>query len=369
MIVTCFGQESQSQRWWKLVGAGAESVRELPLHRRFMPHATKDEATLIAEGARPDEALWIDEADLPVAVHEPHLLRVPWGYAGWLEVALAWIAEHADGLRSWKEVKSWSLSCVIRAETGRGVVYFKATNQQPALFANEADVTQNLAERFAGLAPLPLATDPERGWMLLQDFGPSLRETHGDSSAALALTDYSRFQQTTLGQEAALLKLGCVDRRPAHFARELPKLLADEICLSPLTDDERERLLSVDWQAKIAAFSDSPCALVHGDLHMGNVAQGPNKDGSLLYFDWTDASVGLPWLDILTALWEDTDEASRKLYAAWSTPLPPWETIVPLTALHHAISYRHIYHALEPCVQHEHKGGVKFFLRKASEFS
>ncbi|WP_309706789.1 hypothetical protein, partial [Armatimonas sp.] len=104
MIVTCFGQEPEPQggRWWKLVRDGAESIRELPLHRRFMPHATKDEAILIAEGARPEDALWIDEAELPSAVHEPHPLRVPWGYEGWLETALSWITAHAEGLNSWK---------------------------------------------------------------------------------------------------------------------------------------------------------------------------------------------------------------------------------------------------------------------------
>ena len=91
MTLTCFGQEPESLRWWKLVREEAESIRDLPLHRRFMPHVTKDEATLIVEGARPEEALWIDEAELPTEVHEPHPLRVPWGSAGWLETALSWI--------------------------------------------------------------------------------------------------------------------------------------------------------------------------------------------------------------------------------------------------------------------------------------
>ena len=150
MIVTCFGQEPESTLWWKLVREGAESLKELPLHRRFSPHATKEEATLVVEGARPDDATWVSRDELPREIFAPHPLRVPWGFPGWLELALAWIAAHADGLHSWKEIKSWSLSCVIRAETGRGVVYFKATNQQPKLFANEALVTQNLAVRFPG---------------------------------------------------------------------------------------------------------------------------------------------------------------------------------------------------------------------------
>ena len=366
MIVTCFGQESQSQRWWKLVREGTESVRELHLHRRFMPHSTKDEATLIAEGTRPDEALWIEEADLPVAVQGPHLLRVPWGYAGWLETALAWIGAHAEGLHSWKELKSWSLSCVIHAETGKGTVYFKATNPHQTLFANEPLVTKRLAERFPGRVPKPLAIDPEQGWMLLADFGPNLRESHGDDASALALTDYSLLQQQTLGQETELLALGCVDRRPAQLAREVALLLTDEAAIATLTEEQRMKLLSVDWQAKIAAFADTPCALVHGDLHAGNVAFRP---GGLLYFDWTDAALALPWMDLMEPLYQEKEETTQSLLAAWNMPTPPWKEIAPLIALHHAVSYRHIRDATEPCVQHELGSSLPAFLRKATAFN
>lgn len=366
MTVTCFGQEAESGLWWKLVREGVDSIRELPLHRRFMPYATKEEATLIVEGTRPEEAPWIDEAELPLAVHEPHPLRVPWGYTGWLETALSWIATHADSLHSWKELKSWSLSCVIRAETGRGVVYFKATNQRP-LFANEPLVTQCLAERFPSRVPMPLAIDPERGWMLLTDFGPDLRTSHGGDATRLALADFSKLQQQTLGHEAELLAMGCVDRRPVHLAREVARLFIDQAAIGTLTDDEREKLLSVDWQARIAPFADAPCGLVHGDLHTGNVASGVN---GLLYFDWTDACVALPWMDLLELFFQENEEATKSLFTAWSTSIPTiltWSEIAPLIALHHAVSYRHIRDATEPCVQHELGSSLPTLLRKAAE--
>jgi aminoglycoside phosphotransferase (APT) family kinase protein len=38
-------------------------------------------------------------------------------------------------------------------------------------------------------------------------------------------------------------------------------------------------------------------SLVHGDLHLGNVAKGP---GGPLIFDWTDACVAHPFLDLAT---------------------------------------------------------------------
>ena len=75
MIVTCFGQEPESLRWWRLTRDSVEAIHALPLHRRFVPHANNDEATLIAEGARPEEGIWVDEARLPVEAREPHPLR------------------------------------------------------------------------------------------------------------------------------------------------------------------------------------------------------------------------------------------------------------------------------------------------------
>jgi len=366
VIVTCFGQELESTLWWKLVREGAESLKELPLHRRFSPHATKEEATLVVEGARPDDAIWVSRDELPREIFAPHPLRVPWGFPGWLELALAWIAAHADGLHSWKEIKSWSLSCVIRAETGRGVVYFKATNQQPKLFANETLVTQRLAERFPGRVPMPLAIDTERGWMLLTDFGPDLRTSHGDDATRLALAGYAPLQQQTLGQETELLAMGCIDRRPAHLAQEVAHLLTQEEALSTLANDERQKLLSVDWQARISVFADTPCGLVHGDLHTGNIASGMN---GLLYFDWTDASVALPWMDLLEPFFQKDEEATQSLLASWSTPIPPWKEIAPLIALHHAVSYHHIHDATEPCVQHELGANLPLFLRKAAELA
>jgi Phosphotransferase enzyme family len=365
VTLTCFGQEPESLRWWQLASESAEAVRALPLHRRFMPYRDETAATLIVEGARPESATWVSTDALSPEATQPHPLRVPWGYAGWLESALAWIGAHADGLHSWKELKSWSLSCVIRAETGRGVVYFKATNPHQPLFANEPLVTKNLAQPFPRRVPQPLAIDPERHWMLLADFGDDLRTTHGESATTLALTDYSLLQQQTLGQETELLKLGCVDRRPAHLTREVARLLTDQEALATLTDDARSKLLAVDWQARIAAYADAPCGLVHGDLHTGNIASGP--DG-LLYFDWTDACVALPWMDILLPFWPENEGKTQELLAAWSVPLPPWKEVAPLIALHHAVSYRHIRDATEPCVQHELGSMLALFLQKVAEF-
>lgn len=363
MKILLFGMEKDSGRWWRRRCESNDEAKSFPLHRLFCPLASGDEAVFFVEGVRPDGAVSAEDSEVPLTLWEPHPLRVPWGVPGWIDDALGWIAANAGEITSWKELKSWCLSCVIYAETPRGTVYFKATNLRP-LFCNEPSVTQRLAEWFPGRVPAPIAIDAARGWMLLADFGPEIAQTDPENSAARILTDFSVLQQTTLGRESELLALGCVDRRPAQFAREVASLLADEESLSTLTEPEREKLLSVNWQEKIEAFSSVPCALVHGDLHTGNVATGAGRE--LLYFDWTDASVAMPWMDLLLPFWEKDEAASQSLLAAWSAPIPPWETIAPLIALHHAVSYRHIRDAIEPCVRHELDRSLPRFLRAAA---
>ena len=89
-----------------------------------------------------------------------------------------------------------------------------------------------------------------------------------------------------------------------------------------------------------------PATLVHGDLHLGNVAR---IDGELRYFDWTDACVAHPFIDLLSLQWEP-DEAKRA--ALLDAYLEPWLEVAPaerlreaadlaavVIPLHHAVSY------------------------------
>jgi hypothetical protein len=57
-----------------------------------------------------------------------------------------------------------------RAGAGAGDVWFK-TNTTSPLFVNEGVVMGALAGLFPGQVPAPRAVEPERGWMVLADFG------------------------------------------------------------------------------------------------------------------------------------------------------------------------------------------------------
>jgi phage tail protein X len=135
-------------------------------------------------------------ADLPLAMPE-HLsvldaclaeitcgaisdLRPPWARVGWFATAESWILEQLDRLDAILiapivQVRSWSISCILRARTISGDVYFKASSSQ-ALFAHEAALVQALATLYPDHLPTPLAVDQVQEWMLLADFGRILRD-------------------------------------------------------------------------------------------------------------------------------------------------------------------------------------------------
>ena len=76
------------------------------------------------------------------------------------------------------------------------------------------------------------------------------------------------------------------------------------------------------WLAELAAY-DVPATLVHGDLHLGNVA---HHDGRLTVFDWSDASVGHPFVDVATLARssppDERDELVAAYFGAWREALP-----------------------------------------------
>jgi len=375
----------ETQQYWLAESDGrlprgpeGADVLGLAARQLFCPYRTKDEKVLVLErlGPVPSHLRWSDDLT-PLAEHEraavasaqhPHPLRVPWAFPGWQDGVLTWLSDVVgEPITTVEPVRTWSLSCLVRASTKHGLVYFKATNLLP-LFCNEPLVTQRLAERFPGRVPLPLGIDPARGWMALADFGPALKDLPERGGAHDALRVLGELQRTCLGDETGLLELGLVDRRVTHFAREIPLLLQDQLCVGALTDDERAELAAIDWAARLAWLAELPSSLVHGDPHTGNVA--PTEKGYQL-FDWSDASVAPPWMDLLDLLFTDEPTEGKALWAAHAAALGvevPWERLAPLVALYHSVSYRHIGQGIEPTVGHEHGGIIPMLLRKVLGF-
>jgi Ser/Thr protein kinase RdoA (MazF antagonist) len=238
-------------------------------------------------------------------------------------------------------------------------------------------LTARLAERFPDHVPAPLAVEPEHGWILF----PELHELFAFMGTSLdvrceMLRRFAKLQRESALVTDELLEDGCLDRRLDVLERQVGQLLDDSAAVAKLTTDEaatlRKHKPALQEVCRRLARLDLPATLVHGDLHMLNVAR---HDGRLVYFDWTDACVAHPFIDLLSLQWED--EAGRA--AMLSAYLEPWEGVesperlleaVGLASvvipLHHAVSYWQIVAALEPAAKPE-LDATHTFLREALE--
>jgi hypothetical protein len=306
-------------------------------------------------------------------------LRAPWARLGWYSAASAWIAAELERLGiaqvgQPEQVKSWSLSCILRVLTAGGPVYFKVTNPS-SLMGNEATITAGLAELFPDALPRLLAARPADGWMLLADFGKEIGWEGALETRAAALQEFARLQQRSSPHIEAMLAIGCIDRRLPVLAAQLDDLLADEHALGYLDEQQRQdlRAAAPALRALCAQLEGYavPATLVHGDIHMANIAPQP---GGFVFFDWTDACVAHPFLDMIDILHEEDAAVAASLrdtyLAAWSgyetieRLREMWQIAHPLCALHQAVSYSRILANTEERSQGEFKSAMPLWVGK-----
>ena len=312
-----------------------------------------------------------------------HPLRPPWSHRGWYATTVEWLDGALEGIGRTRsgpvdQVSNWCISSILRAPTADGDVYLKATARSP-LFVDEGAVTRGLAERFPGRIPQPLAVDGARRLMLLDDFGPAVGWKADLDAKVDVISRYAALQAESAPMADDLLALGVFDRSPEWLARAIRDLLADRDDLLGLEPEERERLDAslptlLEGCERLAA-GPLPLTLVHGDLHLANVAR--NGDG-YVFFDWTDACVAHPLMDMLLVFFEEVEEvqeALRDVYlSAWIETGSPDELLERLArspsrsrALNQAVSYRSIAGSVEPGTGEELEPMLPWWLRKALE--
>ena len=303
--------------------------------------------------------------------------RPPWARAGWREEVRAWIDAEAARLGrrvvALEQVKTWGISTVLRVETDRGDLWFKVSAALP-LFVNEAVVMQRLAERFAGFVPAPVAVDADHGRLLFEPFEVVGWDAPLDVRQEL-FRRLAGLQLRTAELTRELLADGCLNRPLDVLERQLDELLANRLALHRLSTAEVRALRRLaprlhELVRRLDALG-LPATLVHGDLHPANVAR---VDGELAYFDWTDACIAHPFVDLHSLQWEPDEQTREAILDAY---LEPWRAVAPeetlreavalsraVTPLHHAVSYSTIARSLEPASTSE-LDATHAFLREA----
>jgi Phosphotransferase enzyme family len=351
--------------------------------------------------AIPDHRHVIETCLLEDASDEIPGVRPPWARRGWFSLAEAWITERLSRLdytliAPIEQIRSWGISSVLVAHTTMGDMYFKAIPSvvdkrpgalshgerppsRPLLFGNEPALLRALAAFYPNYIPTPIAIDKERVWMLLRDFGPTRLRGAEVQIWEEMISIYGQLQVSSVDHLQELLAVGCLDRNLEVLSTQIDPLLTDAEVLSHLTANEIEQLHRLaPWlkeQCSEIAKYKVPLALVHGDLHPGNIAV---QDGGYVFFDWTDASVAHPFFDLVTIFRNgerfadapNTQIRLRDAYLAQWTAYEPTENLITvftlaqtLGALHQAVSFQHIVANLEAASKREQYGGLRFWLR------
>ncbi|UNX54505.1 hypothetical protein MF406_16700 [Georgenia sp. TF02-10] len=227
--------------------------------------------------------------DVGDAATEPRDLVGHWRSAGfrehaggWVGTALAGAGLQVRGPLTEHRVRFWS--AVFTVATDHGRVWFKVTNPGQRF---EAGLVRVLADLLPGEVLAPLAVDAERGWLLLPDGGPTLRERGAVTEAEweALVVQAARMQAALATHRRALLGAGLPVLLPGE-AVEYVTGVVEELAALPREDPQRlDGREARDLLAGLAAvggvFADLaaggvPLTLQPNDLSPAN-ALGPYR--------------------------------------------------------------------------------------------
>lgn len=320
-------------------------------------------------------------------------LRPPWVRKGWFREASTWIEEQLEKI-DYKQiapieyVRSWSISCVLRVQTTAGTLYFKESATFLPLFCDEPLVTKELASLFPNHLPNIINIDCQRHWMLLKDFGKPFGINIFLKRQQNIYCLFAQIQIKSVEHRDRLLAVGCLDRGLDILQSQIDPLINDENALSELSAAEIDRLHTLapklkNFCSQLASYN-IPETLVHGDLHLHNIAF---YQDNYIFFDWTDSCISHPFFDLFQ-LFLDRNQNSfwgrlkgigkgqfnkylRDQYLSQWVEYEPkerlldaWEIAKPLCLLHHAVSYQHIISSLEPRSKNELNSALPYLLRE-----
>jgi hypothetical protein len=267
-----------------------------------------------------------------------------WRDPGWLAEVHGWVATELDRAGivvtgPSDQPRSYPWSTILTFPTDRSTVWFKAN---AAGMRHEAALYEVLVRRTPRHVLEPVATDPGRGWLLLPDGGPTMRDVEGAATDLPAwermLREHAEMQRELVPNVDEVLAAGVPDARPHRLPVIREALLADRaMCRvgaeDGLSEDEYDRLMAgAPAFAEACAQLDAtgvPASLQHDDLHAHNVFVPEDRTAPLRVFDWGDAVVGHPFGVLLISLrvvanLTKLDHGAPELLRLRDAYLEPW---------------------------------------------
>jgi hypothetical protein len=185
---------------------------------------------------------------------------------------------------------------VLRVPTENGPVWFKANTPE---LRHEVAVVEHVSRRVPERVPALLASDVDRGWMLMADAGERLREVveseHSLERWHDVLAGAADLHRALEPDVDDLLTAGVPDLRLAGLADRYAELV-DRMEVEPRFRQAKSRVR--DLVAELASYGVTE-TVQHDDLHDGQVFV---KDGRNLIMDWGDAVVSHPFFTLSVTL-------------------------------------------------------------------
>jgi aminoglycoside phosphotransferase (APT) family kinase protein len=303
--------------------------------------------------------------------------RPEWFRASWYDEADAWIDDQLASLGRSRTgatvpVKVWSLSAVLRVPCAGGPVWMKASCRH---FHAEPALTRLVAEMLPEHAPPIIAADEERAWLLLDDMTGADEQTPPSGIGAATARIAATLQLRSLDHLDAIGAAGVPVRGLAETTHAFDDVLASSVELDELSREElaTARALRPEVQAVFEELASLglPDTLVHGDLHPGNVAHAGD---SVILYDWSDAAVSHPFLDLVhlnRSLPDDEAALARAASAdVWRGAYPhvdldrAFELASAVNAIFQTVTFEEIYRAQEDASYWEMRGVVARYLRQ-----
>ena len=221
-----------------------------------------------------------------------------------------------------------------------------------------------VARDHPAMASPPIAHDRQRGWILMFDFGGKwLGESSDAERWEEAVRMHAQMQVEQAERTQSWIEMGLPDRSLRRMVDLIDPLITVAANMlsgrnGGLSEDEVRALQGLPMRlkfmcARLADFN-IPHSLLHGDLG-GNILV--KDDGGFVFFDWTDACVAHPFLDMAAIgdnvfddnVFKGDESAANRLRDAYLEPwtkYEPMDRLVqaydiarPLGALHQAMTY------------------------------
>ena len=259
--------------------------------------------------------------------HEPFSVRV--ASPQWRATVLAWIERSlADldititGEPDQLRIRPWSTQ--ITVPTDHGTVWFKATCPSMAF---EPAVQDVIARLVPDAVRRPLAIEPEQGWMLTPDHGPTVGDlrTPTEDDWRRGLAEAARVQRALADHRDDLLAIGLPDASPETVPGRFDRLLelyAEEPELAGrmaahLVPELRSRRGELLEACALLQESPVPTTWQHGDLHPQNLHE---TDEGIAFFDLGDGmwSHAVELLAVPYGVVSGTDLDWSRIVTAWT---------------------------------------------------